>query len=57
MLVLNKGIEQNRIFGENMKKKKKWNDAFPTQAASDELWFATWFKKKKKKKRKLLNAP
>lgn len=22
MLVLNKGIEQNRIFGENMKKKK-----------------------------------
>jgi len=57
MLVLNKGIEQNRKFGENIKKKKSEMISFQPKLPMMNYGLQLDLKKKKKKKRKLLNAP
>lgn len=56
MLVLNKGIEQNRKFGENIKKKKSEMISFQPKLPMMNYGLQLDLKKKKKK-RKLLNAP
>ena len=50
MLVLNKGIEQNRIFGENMKKKKSEMMPFQPKLPAMNYGFQLDLKKKKKRR-------
>lgn len=56
MLVLNKGIEQNRIFGENMKKKK--SEMMPFQPKLPAMNYGLQLDlKKKKKEEKVAKCP